>query len=67
VRAVVIVVHPDSGRFSHAVARQAEASLSSSGHTVIVHDLKVIITGYSEDINRLKQQTYATIDRKSVM
>jgi len=35
--------------------------------TVIVNDHKVIITGYSEDINRLKQQTDATMFRTNAI
>jgi putative NADPH-quinone reductase len=56
VRAVVIVVHPDSGSFSHAVARQAEASLSSSGHTVIVHDLYA--EGFRPAMSIAERQAY---------
>lgn len=58
VRAVVIVVHPSPGSFSHAVARQAEASLVGNGHSVVVHDLYA--EGFRAVMSLDERQAYHT-------
>ena len=36
---VVVLGHPDTGSFNHAIARMAVETLQRSGHVVIFHDL----------------------------
>ena len=38
-RAVLVVANPDSGSFTHAIARRAEQGLRAAGHETIVRDL----------------------------
>ena len=55
-RAVLIVAHPDSDSFTHAIARRVSDGLHGAGHQVIVHDLYA--EGFTAAMSAAEREAY---------
>jgi len=57
---LIILGHPNSGSFNHAIAEACIAQITENGHTVVYHDL------YNEQFNPILGSTYSSKDTHDI-